>query len=76
MFPVPENSQRIGNIKDFIDAVGNIDDRYALVTEVSDDTQHAFHFRHRQGRGWLIHDQDLYVGRKGPGDLNDLLLGG
>ena len=55
-------------------AVGDVDNRYALVAQGTDDLKKLFRILLGNGRGGLVHQDDLRVGRNGLGDFDYLLL--
>ena len=72
---VTENSHFIGDGEDFSQLVGDKDDRYTLLSELTDDTEEDIGLGFRQRRGRLIHDDDLGVERQSFGNFDHLLLG-
>ena len=72
--PVAEDGYAVGERKDLVDAVRDVDDADASGRQLADDPEEAFAFGRREGGGGLVHDEDAGVEGKGLGDLHELLF--
>ena len=72
---VAQHGDAIGDGKDLLEAVRDVDDADAVRLEQRDDAEQALDLALGQRRRRLVHDDDLRVGADRLGDLDDLLLG-
>ena len=72
--PVFEHGHPVGDLKNLIQPVGNVDDTVAFGAQGLDDAKQAVQVGAGQHGRWLIHNQDMSVHRQRFGDLNNLLL--
>jgi hypothetical protein len=62
----------VGERRDLVHAVRDVDDREALVAQPVQQREHALDVGGRQRRGRLVEDQDLRLARQRLGDLDHL----
>ncbi len=58
---VPQNSNFVGDAWNLFKAVGYVDNRNSLATELVYDAQQHIYFRLRKGSSWFIHDKKSYI---------------
>src|SRR5438105_9348474 len=73
-FAIAQYRDVIADREQLLEFMRNVDDRHAVRLEILNDPEQGFGFCSRQGRGWLIHDENTHVMRQGPGYLDNLLL--
>ena len=71
---VSDDFDSVGQSENLFQSVGNVNDRYAFLTQQFHDLEHALDFIGRQRRAGLIHDQNLRVLLDGFGDFYHLLI--
>ncbi len=71
---VAQDLDAVGDRGDFVEPVGDVDDRHALVAQASDEREQRLGFVVRQGGGRLVEDEQLGRARQRPRDLDDLAL--
>ncbi len=72
---VAQDRDAIGDLEDLFHAVGDEEDRHALLAQGVHDAEEPLHLVRREGCGRLVHDQHAHVERDRLGDLDGLLLG-
>ena len=72
---VAQDRDAVGDLEDLFHAVGDEEDRHALLAQGVHDAEELLHLVRREGGGRLVHDQDAHVEGDGLGDLDGLLLG-
>ena len=72
--PVAQHGDPVGQRRDLVEPVRDVDDAHAVGRELPDDAEEPRALRRRQRRGRLVHDQDARVERQRLGDLDELLL--
>ena len=72
---VPQHGDPVGDTKDLLQPVGDVDHRHPPRPQLTDDREEPLDFLERQGRGRLVHDQDVGPEAQRPGDLHGLPLG-
>ena len=70
---VAHDGGRIADLEDFLQTVGDIDDRYALPLQCPDDLHQNLGLLLRQSRSRLVQDQKLCIFLDGTKNLDDLL---
>ena len=71
---VAHDRRAVADFHDLLQAVGNIDDRYAAGLQHPDRIEQRLDFTVGQRRGGLVHDQHLGVDGEGLGHLHHLLV--
>ena len=71
---VPEDFDVVGNIKQLIKFVGDVDDTNAGLFQPVNHLIEHLDFRVGKGRGRFVHDNNLCTERNGPDHLHHLLL--
>ena len=71
---VPQHGDRVGDLPDLLEAVGDIDDDHSLVPQGADDLEQALRLVVSQGAGGLVQHQYLGGEAHGLGDLHHLAL--
>ena len=74
VFAVPHNHGTVADLKNFLQPVGEIDDRNAFFLGLSDDPEKDFRLPVGKGRRRLIQDEDFHIGRNRLGNLHQLHL--
>ena len=72
---VAHHGDRVAEREDLVEAVGDEDERAALVAQAAGDREEPVDLDPAERRGRLVHDQQARVERDGLGDLDDLLVG-
>ena len=73
---VAKHDDPVGDLLDFLEAVGDVDDPNAFGLELLDLLEKKLGLRAAQRRGRLVEDKQLCVQSERLGDLNQLLVGG
>ena len=71
---VAHDGDLMGNLKDFIHLMGNIDNGDALRRQLADNPEQNVHFCFAQGRSGLVHNDDLCAVADGAGNLDQLAV--
>ena len=72
---VPQDGDPVADLLQLLKAVGNIDDRHAVLLQIADDFKQHLNLVFAQGRRRLIHNQHTGVLGEGLRDFHQLLLG-
>jgi len=64
------------NFKNLRHLVGNVDEANALLLQLAHDDEQVFDFPVGQRRRRLVHNNQVALKQKRPGDLHQLLFGG
>ena len=72
---VPEDGNPVTDLKQLIQAVGDVDDGNALLLEIADDIEQPALFFHGDGCCGFIQDQHAGIAENGFADLHDLAVG-
>ncbi len=73
--PVAHHGDGVGEGEDLVEAVGDEDERAALVAQAAGDGEETVHLDTAECRGGLVHHEEAGVEGDGLGDLDDLLVG-
>jgi len=71
---VPHDADVVGNLKDLLDLVADEHDGDARVAQLADGLEEGFDLLLREGRGRLVHDDELRVEQQGAADGDQLLV--
>ena len=71
---VAQHRDAIGDRKNLVEAMTDIDDADAALLEAADDVEQTRHVAFRQRRGRLVHDEDAGVMRQSAQDLDALTV--
>src|SRR5438552_5845160 len=74
-FPVLQHAHAIGDLKDLLEAVGDIDDRGAAFAQSANDGEQLLALVPVEGRGGFVHDENIGVTGQSLGRLDHLPLG-
>ena len=72
---IAQHRHLVGDAKDLVEAMSDIDDPEAAGPQPVEDIHQAGNIRLRQSRRRLVQHQKIAAQRQGPGDGNDRLLG-
>jgi hypothetical protein len=61
MLTVPENGDRVGNLEELFQFVGDVEACDAFFFESSQDGMKCVHFKFVQSRGGLVEDENLRI---------------
>ena len=70
-----EHGNPVGDLKDFGDAMRDVDHTYALGLEGPDDVEEMLQIPPAQGGGGFVHDDQARIQGKGLGNFHHLRLG-
>src|SRR5256885_1129037 len=73
---IAQDGDRIAEAKDFLQAMGDIDDSDAALFKLREQLEEMLTFASRKRTGGLIHDDYLCVRSEGGSNLDDLFLAG
>ena len=73
--PIAQHGHALADRKDLLQAVGDEDDRDAVLAQALDDAEQPRDLSGGERRGRLVHHDDAGVERQRLADLDDLLLG-
>ena len=71
---VTQDGDAIGQPKDLVHLVRDVEDRDAVGSQSPDDLEQPFGLRFGERAGWLIHDEDAGSFRESLRDLDQLLI--
>ena len=75
MFAVPQEGDAVGNLKNLIEPVADVNDPDTLRFQFVDHPEQSLGFAGGEGGAGFIHHDDAGILRECLGDLDDLLLG-
>ncbi len=71
---VAQHRDGVADGEDFLEAVGDVDDRHAVPPQHPDAFEEPTDLRARERGGWLVHDENTRALRERVGDLDHLLM--
>ena len=74
-FAIAQDGHTVGELEDFIEAMGDINDTNAAGAQIANDGEEEAGFVAGKRRGRFVHDDDAGAGTEGAGDFDELLFG-
>ena len=71
---ITEDADAAGDPREFVEPMGNVDDRHPLTHEAADVVKEKVALPSRKRCGRLVEDEDAAAPVEGPGDLDELAL--